>query len=359
MSEVINVGLVGFGMSGKLFHAPFIDANRNFELKKVVERNNRNSIKYYPYVEIINSYDELLLDKEIKLIVITTPNIFHYEQAKKALLAGKHIVIEKPFTPTSKEAQELIDLSHKQNRQIFVFQNRRWDGDFLTIKKILKSNLLGKLLEYEAHFDRYTPDLNIKPWREANDPAGGNLYDLGTHLIDQAVCLFGLPKSVWADIRTQRKGSKVDDAFEVILNYPELKITLKAGMLLREEGPRYILNGTKGSFVKYGIDPQEDDLDKGFSPDNEGWGEDFPEKYGFLNTEIDGLVFKGNIKTIPGSYQKFYENVYDVLVNNIEAAIKPEEARDVIRIIELAFKSNQLGKVLPLLSYLQSKQDTK
>ncbi len=346
MSEIIKVGLVGFGMSGQLFHAPFIDVNENFELIKVVERHSDNSPEYYPDVEVVRSIDELLLDKEIQLIVITTPNIYHYEQTKKALLAGKHVVIEKPFTPTVKEAQELIDLSLEQNRQIFVYQNRRWDGDFLTIQKLLQTDLLGNLLEYEAHFDRYTPILNKKPWKEADEPAGGNLYDLGTHLIDQAVCLFGLPKSVWADIRTQREGSKVDDAFEVVLNYPDLKVTLKAGMMVREEGPRYILNGTKGSFVKYGIDPQEEDLDNGFSPDNAGWGEDFPEQYGFLNTEIDGLVFKGNIKTIPGSYQKFYENVFDVLYNNDEIAIKPKEARDVIRIIELAFESDRLGKVL-------------
>jgi len=347
MNNPIKVGLVGYGMSGQLFHAPFIDVNENFELKKVVERHDQNSLEYYPYVEIVNSFDELLSDNEIQLIVITTPNIFHYEQTKKALLAGKHVVVEKPFTPTAKEAQELIDLSIEQKRQIFVFQNRRWDGDFLTIKKILQANLLGKLLEYEAHFDRYSPELNKKPWKEADDPAGGNLYDLGTHLIDQAVCLFGLPKSVWADIRTQRDGSKVDDAFEIVLNYPELKVTLKAGMLVREEGPRYILNGTKGSFVKYGIDPQEEDLENRFSPDNAGWGEDFPDQYGFLNTEIDGLIFKGNIKTLPGSYQKFYENVFDVLDKKMEAAIKPEEACDVIRIIELAFESNRFGKVLP------------
>lgn len=347
MSKTIKVGLVGFGMSGQLFHAPFIDVNKNFELKKVVERHNQDSKEYYPDVEIVKSFDELLLDNEIQLIVITTPNIFHYEQTKKALLAGKYVVIEKPFTPTAKEAQELIDLSVKQKRQIFVFQNRRWDGDFLTIKKMLQANLFGKLLEYEAHFDRYTPKLNKNPWREADDPAGGNLYDLGTHLIDQAVCLFGLPKSVWADIRTQREGSKVDDAFEIILNYSELKVTLKAGMMVREEGPRFILNGSKGSFVKYGIDPQEEDLENGFSPDNTGWGEDFHDQYGFLNTEIDGLIFKGNIQTLPGSYQKFYENVFDVLDKKIEAIIKPEEARDVIRIIELAFKCNRLGKVLP------------
>ena len=347
MSKIIKVGLVGFGMSGQLFHAPFIDANKNFDLKKVVERHNRNSIKYYPYVEIEKSFDELLLDKEIQLIVITTPNSFHFEQAKKALLAGKHVVIEKPFTPTSKEARELIDISLRKGRQIFVFQNRRWDGDFLTIKKIIQANLLGKILEYEAHFDRFSPELNKKPWREADDPAGGNLYDLGTHLIDQAVCLFGLPNSVWADIRTQRNDSKVDDAFEVVLNYKELKVTLKAGMFVREEGPRYIINGTKGSFVKYGLDPQEDDLENGCSPDRTGWGEDFPEQYGFLNTEIEGLIFKGNIKTIAGSYQKFYENVFDVLDNQTEIAVKPQEACDVIRIIELAFESNRLGKGLP------------
>lgn len=343
---MINVGLVGFGMSGQLFHAPFIDADKRFMLKTVVERHQNLASETYPYVNTVRSLDKLLNDKSIKLIVITTPNIYHYNQVKQCLLADRDVVVEKPFTPTSKEAQDLIDLANEKDRKIFIYQNRRWDGDFLTLKKILKDGLLGELHDYEAHFDRYTPILSTKKWREKIDPAGGNLYDLGTHLIDQAVVLFGLPKTIYADIRTQRKNSRVDDAFEVILNYGKLKVTLKAGMLIKEPGARYCLHGSLGSFIKYGIDPQEADLKNGRSPLIESWGSDTENNYGILNAELNGQSHRKRIETEKGCYQEFYSNVYDVMKNNAELSIKPEEARDVIKIIELAFESHKTKKTV-------------
>lgn len=346
MDKLINVGLVGFGMSGQLFHAPFLDVNKHFLLKKVVERHQKLSIKSYHYVEVVKSIDDLLVDNSIELIVITSPNIYHYDQVKMALLADKHVVIEKPFTPTAVEAAELIQLSKTQKRKIFVYQNRRWDGDFLTIQKILSEKSLGDVLEYEAHFDRFTPELSTKLWREQPDPAGGNLYDLGTHLIDQAVVLFGLPKTVWGVINTQRKNSKVDDSFEVVLDYGKLKATLKAGMLVKKLGPRYIINGTKGSFIKYGIDPQEKDLKKGLSPLMKGWGMESSDNHGILNSRFDGLDHKEHIETLPGAYQDFYNNVFDVLRNKAEMKVKVEEARNVIKIIELAFESNRAKKII-------------
>lgn len=343
---MINVGLVGFGMSGQLFHAPFIDADKRFKLKKVVERHNNLSSEAYPYVNVVRSLDELLEDKSIELLVITTPNIYHYDQVKQCLLAGRNVVIEKPFTPTAKEAQELIDLANEKDCKLFIYQNRRWDGDFLTIKKILNDELLGELHDYEAHFDRFTPDLSSKKWREKIDPAGGNLYDLGTHLIDQAVALFGLPKTIYADIRTQRENSLVDDAFEVILNYGKLKVTLKAGMLVKELGPRYTLHGSIGSFVKYGIDPQEADLKNGLSPLSANWGSDSEDNYGIMHTELNRQNYRKSVKTEKGCYQEFYSNVFEVLEKDAELSIKPEQARDVLKIIELAFESHKTKRIM-------------
>lgn len=346
MKSVINVGLVGFGMSGQLFHAPFIDADKRFILKTVVERHQNLAFETYSYVNTVRSLDELLEDKSIQLVVITTPNIYHYDQVKECLLADRDVVVEKPFTPTSKEAQDLIDIAKEKGRKIFIYQNRRWDGDFLTIKKILKDDLLGELHDYEAHFDRYTPVLSTKKWREKIDPAGGNLYDLGTHLIDQAVALFGLPKTILADIRTQRENSLVDDAFDVVLDYGKLKVTLKAGMLVKELGPRYSIHGSLGSFVKHGIDPQEADLKNGRSPLLDNWGADTEDKYGVLNIVQKEFNQRIKVETHKGCYQNFYSNVFEVMGNNAELSIKPEEARDVIKIIELAFESHKTKKTV-------------
>ena len=342
MSEkIINTAIIGFGLSGKVFHAPFLHTHSGFNLKKIVERHNDESVKIYPYVEIVRDFKDILTDPDIDLIVVATPNTLHFPMVKESLLAGKHVVVEKPFTPTSKEAEELINIAQTVKRKIFVYHNRRWDGDFLTIKKMLKNKLLGNLTEYEAHFDRFSPEITPGAWRDKDKPGGGILFDLGSHLIDQALQLFGKPESIYADIQAQRKGSKVDDYFKLNLFYPQLKVILTAGMMVKDPGPRFIIHGSNGSFLKYGIDPQEENLVKGLMPDTDDWGTEKPENGGIISTVIDGLHFDGRIETEPGCYQEIYENVYDVIVNNQEMAVKPEDARDVIGIIELAFESNK------------------
>ena len=337
MSKKIIVGLVGFGLSGKVFHTPFIDANPDFELLKVVERNHNNSQKIYPYVAVVRDISDLLNDKEIDLIVITTPNTLHFEMVKNSLLAGKHVVVEKPFTPTSAEAKQLIDLAKEKNLKLFVYQNRRWDGDFLTIKNLIENNVLGELYEYEAHFDRYAPEIKENAWRNKDIPGSGILFDLGSHLIDQALSLFGFPEKIEADIQAQRKESKVDDYFRLILIYKKLKVILTAGMLVNEIGPRYIVKGNNGEFVKYGIDPQEEALKNGSVPGEKNWGKDSPKYYGLLKTIKDGNISEKKIETLAGRYQEFYHNVYDVLINGKEMAVKPEEAARTIEVIEKAF----------------------
>ncbi len=335
----INTGIIGFGLSGKVFHAPFLHVHPGFNLKKIVERNSTESKKIYPDVEVVSDYENLFKDKTLDLIAVCTPNTLHFSMVKECLLAGKHVVIEKPFTPTSKEADELIKISEETKRKIFVYHNRRWDGDFLSIKNILNDNLLGDLYEYEAHFDRYTPDLD-QNWRDKNIPGGGILYDLGAHLIDQALNLFGQPDTLNSEIQAQRENSPVDDYFKLELEYPNLKVVLTAGMMVKDLGPRFILKGSKGIFTKFGIDPQEDALKNGLMPNTENWGKEKKKDWGIIDVIIEGEQRNYQIETLPGNYMGFYDNVYDVIINDEEIMVKPEEACNVIKIIELAFKRN-------------------
>jgi predicted dehydrogenase len=344
--KIIQVAIIGFGLSGSVFHAPFLHVHPGFTIRKIVERFTGKSKEIYPYVEVVKDYNEVLHDQEIDLVVICAPNRLHYLLATESMRAGKHVIIEKPFTPTSAEAEQLIRLSESTGQKLFVYQNRRWDGDFLTIKNILQNSYLGEIKEYEAHFDRYRPEYKAASWKDENLVAAGILYDLGSHLIDQALQLFGKPKSIFADIRRQRNGSPVDDYFDVQLFYEGFKAILKAGMIVKIPGPRYIIHGNKGSLVKYGIDPQEAALKSGLLPDRKDWGKEPAQDYGHLVGEIDGNPFDGKIPTFAGDYSGFYENVYQVLINGNEMAVKPEEARDIIRVIELAYESAEKRKMI-------------
>lgn len=341
MSRIINTAIVGFGLSGKVFHAPFLHLHEGFHLSKVVERHSEQAQSIYPQIETVRDFQQLLNDDKTDLVVICTPNIYHYPMAKACLDAGKHIVIEKPFMPASAEADEVIKLADTKNLKVFVYQNRRWDGDFITIKKLMAGGLLGDIQYYEAHFDRFSPERKRAAWRDEEQAGSGILFDLGSHLIDQVYSLFGRPQSIFADIQSQRDGSKVDDFFEVQMNYPDVKAVVTAGMLVEKPELRYIINGSKGSFVKYGLDPQEASLKEGKSPEGEEWGKESFENWGLTTFVNKELFFDGTVETEPGDYMAFYNNVYDVLVNKAEMAVKPHEARDVIRIIELAFESNE------------------
>ncbi len=341
--KTITSAIVGFGLSGRVFHAPFMHHSTQFDLTKIAQRTSDSAKAEYPNVESVNSLQEILDDKTIELVVVATPNETHFEMAAKVLKAGKHLVIEKPFAVSVEETRELISLAESNHLNMFVFHNRRWDGDFLTVQRIIEQNFLGKIVEYEAHYNRFKPELNPKPWKEAKGPGSGILYDLGTHIIDQAVCLFGKPNSVTAHLFKQRKETKIDDAFDVLLEYASLKVTLKSTLLAKEEGPRYIIHGRNGSFVKSGIDPQEDDMVAGISPVSENWGVDNKNNWGLLNTNLNGLQFQGRVETIRGNYWGFYENVYTVMRESGSIAIPPSSAQITTEIIESAIKSHQTG----------------
>ena len=344
---MIKTAIIGFGLSGKVFHAPFISVHQGFELKSILT-SKKDISDYYRGVNIVRDYQDVLDDPDIDLVVLCTPNEFHKEQSIQALQAGKHIILEKPITPTYSDAEEIMKAAGEAGRYFFPYQNRRWDGDFLTVKKILEDKLLGEILDFESHFDRYNPEVGRASWRYSKKIAGGTLYDLGVHLIDQAVSLFGKPDAVFCRLFNQRQNSVVDDSFDLKLIYPRKNITLKAGVFVREKGPRFVLHGRKGSYIKSGLDPQEKALVEGNMPVGEKWGHDDKKAWGILYTEMDGKVVRKNFETIAGNYMGFYDNVYDVIHNGKEMAVKPSEAALNILIIERAVESHENKAVVPV-----------
>jgi len=345
MNKPISTAVLSYGMSGRVFHCPLLGVHAGFSINGIVKRNNGETIQLYPKAKIFRSADEAINHPEIELIIVNIPNEFHFDFASRALKAGKHVVVEKPFTITSAEAQKLIELSKEHNRMLTVFQNRRWDGDFLTVQKIIEEKRLGKIVEFEAHYDRYRNYIQENTWKEEQGPGGGILYNLGSHMIDQALCLFGIPDFVDARIGIQRTGGKVDDFYDIRMEYKNMMVILKSSYLVREPGPRYIIHGESGSFVKYGLDPQEQALAEGKIPGSEGWGMEPETIWGKLNTGIDG-GYEGPIQTIPGNYKKFYENVYDCIRNGATPIVKPEESLSGIKIIEACKESSQFRKAI-------------
>ncbi len=342
----IKTGIASYGMSGLVFHAPLLHVNPGFEMLKIVERSYKGSKERYPDVHVVRSFDELINDEQLELIIVNTPDATHFDYSKKALEAGKHVVVEKPFTMNSDEARKLIALAKKQDRLLSVFQNRRWDGDYLTVKKVIQEELLGRLVSFESHFDRYRNFIQSNTWKEEPNVGAEIVYNLGAHMIDQAYDLFGKPIGVFAEIGIQRTNGKVDDFYNIVLKYDKLNVNLKSSYLVREEGPRYIVHGTEGSFLKWGIDPQEADLKAGKYPDVLDWGKEPKKLWGKLNSELNGLHFTGRIETIPGNYQAYYDNVYEVIRNGAELTVKPEQSLSVIRIIEAAIESNRSGNLV-------------
>ncbi len=345
MKKSINVGLIGFGMAGRVFHAPFITNVPGLHLKKIRETKQDN-IKlinsYYPGAEVVNDSLAILQDESIDLVVIGSPNATHFNLAKEALQAGKHVLVDKPFTVTTAEADELIELANRKQKVLTVFQSRRWDSDYKTVQKVIESKVLGNLVEYGAYYDRFRNFIKEGTWKEENLPGSGLLYDLGSHLIDQALYLFGIPETVTADVQVQRQGSNIVDYFEVNLRYAQLKVILKSGMLVREPGPHFVLHGDQGAFIKHGMDVQEEALKLNRHPHNDpSWGVEPEEQWGTLNTAINGLHFRGKVESEVGDYTGLYQNVYKAILGEEELIVKPEQARNTIRVIELALLSSQ------------------
>lgn len=336
----VRVALLSYGMSGEVFHGPLLQAHGGFEIVSVWQRNLQKAPRH-PFHRV-GEYADILNDVTVEVVIVNTPNETHFSYAREALNAGKHVLVEKPFTVTVAEANELIALAEKKKKILTVFQNRRWDADFLTVRKVVGAGLVGKLVECEIHYDRFRNYIEENTWKEIERPGTGILYNLGSHLLDQAIVLFGLPRYLDARIGTQRPGGKVDDFFDIRMEYDGFYTILKSSYLVREEGPRFILHGTEGSFVKFGIDPQEQALKEKQIPGGEKWGAESEKWWGKLNTTIDGKHVEGPYETVPGNYLAFYDNFYDAVRADKPLAVQPAEARDVIRLIEASHESNRI-----------------
>ncbi len=337
--DPIKTAILSYGVSGKVFHAPLLNAHGGFEIKKIVQRHGTEAAEDYPGVEVVNSVESVFNDPALELVIVTTVNETHFDFSRRALEAGKHTIVEKPFTNTIDEGRKLIELAEKNRKTLSVFQNRRWDSDFLTVKKIIEEGRLGRLVEYESCFDRYKNFIQPNTWKEATGPGSGLLYNLGPHLIDQAIVFFGKPEAVFADIRKIRDNSTVDDYFEIILYYSNIKVRLHSSYLVRSPNPRFVLHGTLGSFIKYGLDPQEDAMKKGGVPGTPEWGEEAERFRGVLETETGGKYIKQKIKTEAGNYLKYYDGIYASIREGKAVPVSPEDALINIRIIELAYQS--------------------
>lgn len=341
--DKINVGLIGFGAGGQTFHAPFITAVEGLQLT-AIRATRAEQVSFaaakYPQAKVASSAEEIFNDDSIQLVVISTPNTSHHLLGLQALQAGKHVVVDKPFTITTAEADELIEVAGQANLVLSVYQSRRFDSDFRTVQKVIGEGLLGEIVEMESRYDRFRNYLKPNAWREEDAPGTGILYDLGAHLVDQAQTLFGLPSAVTADLRIQRHGGKAIDNFEVILHYQHLKVSLKAGMLVKEPLPRFYLFGTNGSFVKYGLDPQEEALKAGLTPLTKAdWGIESSAIAGRITTDINGIESSQLITSEKGNYTDFYTNVYRTILGAESLLVTPMQARNNIRIIELAMQS--------------------
>ena len=344
----INTAICSFGMSGWVFHAPFINLNPGFNFYAVWERSKNLAEKKYPGVKTYRLLDDMLADDSVELVIVNTPNSTHYEYAKKALQAGKHVIVEKPFTITVDEGKELIAIAEKENKKLSVYQNRRYDSDFKILKKVIREKWLGEIVEAEMHFDRFKDELSPKIHKEIPGPGNGILYDLGSHLIDQAIQLFGKPNQIFADIQILRPISRVDDYFELLLYYDKLRVRLKASLAVREALPGYTLYGLKGSFIKQRTDVQETLLQAGITPGKSDWGTEPPAEMGLLHTEKDGEIIREFVQSEQGNYDEYYDGIFQAIRNNKPLPVTAEDGLEVIKIIEAAYKSNSAKCVVEL-----------
>ncbi|MDB5082209.1 MAG: oxidoreductase [Chloroflexi bacterium] len=351
MSEdVKQVALIGYGFAGKTFHAPFLVSTEGLKLTKVVSSAPQKVLADLPSVEVVGQPEAVFNDPDIDLVVLASPNLTHYPLAKAALQAGKHVVIDKPFVIHSPEAHELIRLAEENRRVLSVYQSRRWDGDFRTVKALLASNLLGDITYFESRYDRFRPEVKNR-WREQDLPGSGILYDLGAHLIDQALQLFGSPRAITADLRQQRPGAQATDYFHLVLDYDALQVVLHSSCLVKQPGPHFQAHGSQGSFVKYGMDPQEAALIRGErpGPHNADWGRETPEWYGEMTTRVGELeISKARIETLPGDYPGYYRQLQASLTGQEPVPVLAADAAKNIELIEKAIISSREGRTIRL-----------
>lgn len=339
----LNVALVGYGYVGKVFHAPLVTHTDGLHLHTVVSGDAGKVHADFPDVRVLGDTSAAFGDDAIDLVVIAAPNDVHAPLAIAALDAGKHVVVDKPFTTTLQEARQVVDAAERNNRIASVFQNRRWDSDFLTLRGLIDSGELGEVVELHSHFDRFRPQVPDR-WRERAGAGTGLWFDLGPHLVDQALQLFGTPLAVQADIAIQRQGAVVDDYFHVVLRYARLRVVLHAGALVAARNPRFSAHGTRGSFTKHGLDTQESMLKAGIAPGSTGWGHD--PLSGTLTVVEADVPRETPVEPVPGDYREFYMAMRDAILGNAEPPVTTRQAIEVMRLLELGAASARERRTL-------------
>lgn len=342
----IRAALVGFGLAGQAFHAPFLAVHPRLHLTHVLQRRGDAAARMHPGVAIVRDMDALLaVNPPVQLIVIATPNATHASLARQAIAAGRHVVVDKPIAVTVEEGEALARSARDAGVVLAPYHNRRWDGDFHTVRELIRHRWLGNLQEFESRFDRFRPELRPAAWREQPGPGAGLLFDLGPHLIDQALVLFGRPATISATIVAERAGAQVDDRFELLLDYGGLRVRLGAGMLFETPGPRFRIVGDAGTYVKHGLDPQERELRNGVAPGGADWGQELSEQFGAIEATIAGLHVEGRLRTLPGNYSAFYDNVCDAIEGRGALAVTADDGVEVLRCIERSRESSARGGV--------------
>jgi len=338
MKPRVKVALVGFGFAGQTFHAPLISSTPGMILDTVVSSDPAKVHVRHPQARVVAHAPEAFADPEIDLVVIAAPNAMHAPLATAALAHGKHVVVDKPFALDVQQAREVVAQAERANRIVSVFQNRRWDSDFLTLRALMDQGSLGEIVEFHSHFDRYRPSVADR-WRERDLPGSGLWFDLGPHLLDQALQLFGPPQAVFADLGRQRDSAHVDDYFQVLLRYPRLRVSLHGGSLVAANGLRLAVHGTRASYVKHGMDAQEDALREGIVPGAAGWGED--RQPGKLHTPGDTGNSIETVPGVPGDYIAFYRAMHAAIVHGHRAPVSADDALQVMALLEMAVRSSR------------------
>jgi scyllo-inositol 2-dehydrogenase (NADP+) len=344
VEDAMNVALLGYGYAGRTIHAPLIQSVPGLRLATIFSSDPAKVHRDLPGVAVVSSPDEVFAQADVSLIVIATPNDTHFDLASRALRNGKHVVVDKPFTTTVSEAAELVALAGNFGRLLSVFHSRRWDADFLTLRKVIATGELGEVVHFESHYDRYRPNV-LERWRERPGPGSGIWFDLGAHLVDQALQLFGMPEAVYGDLAIQRSQARATDYFHVLLRYGRTRVVLHGSNLVAEAPRRFEVHGTGGSFVKQGMDTQEDALKRGERPGGAGWGGD-PQD-GTLTTWSNGTGKCHPFPTVPGNYLAYYEAIRDAIGNGAGNPVPPDEALAVMAVLELAVESAAAGRELP------------
>ncbi|WP_410015051.1 oxidoreductase [Sodalis sp. C49] len=343
MAENIGIGLIGYGFAGKTLHAPLVNATPGLTLAAVSSSDAGKVLADFPGMKVAADPGAVINDPAVDLVIIPTPNETHFPLAKQALAAGKHVVVDKPFTVTLSQAYELKQLAENQRVLLSVFHNRRWDSDFLTVRQLIKDGVLGDVVYLSSQYDRFRPQV-MPRWREQPGAGSGIWYDLAPHLVDQVIQLFGMPVAVNVDLALLRPGALTDDYFHATLIYPQRRVVLHGGMLAAAATPRFTVHGTKGSFVKFGLDPQEAQLKAGVYPPQPKWGVDAQD--GMLTLADGDALTEHQVRTQPGNYPAYYAGIRDAILGVGENPVTAASAIQVMELIELGVLSSAQKKTL-------------